>query len=344
MSVTALSASLKALLNGTDPGGPLGQRSPAVALGTIIQNIITQVNANEAALTANTALGVLINSDATAGVDQDPYLEFVGGDGGSEVLRGRFTLDSSIDVLYYQLGGGTAGTTRKTPTLTIGKVGETTAGLDAVLGFAGSTDGGSAKAGIITFRGQENTFEFGDASNNPAYNFLGSGTLTAPTGGIKVATLDEATAGVGISLGTGEIIAVPKTLKSQVDYNTADGAVWTVPTGETWLITDMWFQTGTDWDGDGAFVVGVTADADGFLTLANSSLDPAYDETGGATGWPTGSRGLDFVNRGPLLSTPTTGYPRHFRAVAGTTILLDNTPGTSSAGSGFLFMTYIRLP
>jgi len=157
--------------------------------------------------------------------------------------------------------------------------------------------------------------------------------------------LAEATSGSGITLGSGsEIIGVPKTVKFTTGYNVADVAAFTVPTGETWLITDVWHQTTTSWDGNGTAQVGVTADPDGFLALANASLVTTYDESGGITGWPTGSRGLQFTNRGVLLAVATDGYTRHYRAVAGTTILWDVTVGTSTAGAGVLYMTYIRLP
>lgn len=184
---------------------------------------------------------------------------------------------------------------------------------------------------------------FGNASTNPTYTFLGNGTASF-NGGVYTNTLTERTADSGIAIPAGvEILGVPKVESVQVAYDTSDGALFTVPSGQVWLITDVWFQTQTDWDGNGAFIVGVTADPDGFLTLANASLDPAYDESGGAAGWPTGSRGLDSTNRGPLLAVPTTGYARAYRAVAGTTVLIDNTPGTSSQGAGTLFMRYTRL-
>lgn len=47
MAVTALSDKLKKILNGTLPGGVIGQVSERYGLGTIIANIITLANANE---------------------------------------------------------------------------------------------------------------------------------------------------------------------------------------------------------------------------------------------------------------------------------------------------------
>lgn len=157
-------------------------------------------------------------------------------------------------------------------------------------------------------------------------------------------SLSETTAGAGITLGTGaEIIGVSKVVSTAISYNTADGNVFSVPASEVWLIEDMWFQTAVDWDGNGAFIVGDTNDADGFLTLANASLDPAYDESGGIAGWPTGSRGLDSANRGVYLTTAVTLNKRMFRAVGPYNVVFDNTPGTSTAGSGTLYMRYTRL-
>ena len=46
MSLNNLTTDVKNQLDGAIPGGPLGQKSRLATLGTIIQNIITQVNAN----------------------------------------------------------------------------------------------------------------------------------------------------------------------------------------------------------------------------------------------------------------------------------------------------------
>lgn len=172
-----------------------------------------------------------------------------------------------------------------------------------------------------------------------------SATDIAVTGNLKINDLAERGADAGITLASGsEIIGVPKTIKAATAYNLADVALFTVPAGETWLITDCWHQATTSWDGNGTAQIGVTADADGFLALANASLVTTYDESGGITGWPTGSRGLQFTNRGVLLAVATDGYTRHYRAVAGTTILWDVTVGTSTQGVGVCYLTYIRLP
>lgn len=186
--------------------------------------------------------------------------------------------------------------------------------------------------------------ELGNATTNPSVTVLGSGTFTA-TGGITTNNMTERTGDSGITLASGvEIVGVPKTVKFTTGYNVVDVAAFTVPAGETWLITDCWHLTTTSWDGNGTAQVGVTADADGFLALANASLVTTYDESGGITGWPTGSRGLQFTNRGVLLAVATDGYTRYYRAVAGTTILWDVTTGTSTQGAGTLYMTYVRLP
>ena len=75
--------------------------------------------------------------------------------------------------------------------------------------------------------------------------------------------------------------------------------------------------------------------------MDNASLDPAYDETGGTGGWPTGSKGLVNSNRGAYLTAA--GVPMNFRSIAGDDILLSNVPGTSTQGAGRLYMTYVRM-
>lgn len=160
---------------------------------------------------------------------------------------------------------------------------------------------------------------------------------------VQLNTLNESTAGVGISLTAGvEIIGVPQTISTAIAFNTVSGNLFAKPAGETWLIHSVWFKTAVDWDGDGTFIVGDATDADGFLVMANASLDPAYDETAGLVGWPPGTRGLRNSNEGVYLTNA--GVPQSFISLPGGNIVFANTPGTSSAGSGTLYMQYTRLP
>ena len=94
---------------------------------------------------------------------------------------------------------------------------------------------------------------------------IAADTLGTATGDIFVTdTLGETTSDAGITLVDGvEILGVPKTIQTPIEYNTADGALFNKPAGEEWLVTDMWFITDTDWDGNGAFTVGDLTDADG---------------------------------------------------------------------------------
>ena len=214
---------------------------------------------------------------------------------------------------------------------------------------AGSASGASGAIAITTGNSADSisgsiSLTVGTAGTTRG-NINLSATDVAVTGNLKTNDLAERGVDSGITLAPGtEIIGVPKTVKFTTGYNVADVAAFTVPAGETWLITDCWHLTTTSWDGNGTAQVGVTADADGFLALANASLVTTYDESGGITGWPTGSRGLQFTNRGVLLAVATDGYTRYYRAVAGTTILWDVTTGTSTQGVGTLYLTYIRLP
>lgn len=160
---------------------------------------------------------------------------------------------------------------------------------------------------------------------------------------VQLNTFNEATAGNGINLTSGvEIIGVPLTISTPIAYNTVSGNLFAKPAGETWLIHSVWFKTAVDWDGDGAFIVGDGTDADGFLVMANASLDPAYDETAGLAGWPPGTRGLRNSNEGVYLTNA--GVPQSFISLPGGNIVFANTPGTSSAGNGTLYMQYTRLP
>jgi hypothetical protein len=161
---------------------------------------------------------------------------------------------------------------------------------------------------------------------------------------LQADTIGETTAGSGITLQSGvEILGVPKTVSFATSYNMADGTAFAVPAGEVWVISEMYHVTSVNWDGNGAFIVGDATDADGYLTLANASLQTTYDESGGIAGWPTGSRGLDSANRGVYLTTAVTLNGRSIRAVGPYNVVIDNTQGTSTAGSGRLYMTYTRL-
>lgn len=286
--------------------------------------------------------------------------------GAASLTTGTVTGTSGSGIMLVRTGASTyagTGTGGASGALTIGTgatdvtnasgTGGASGAISIATGAASSTAGtASGASGAITIAtGNSADAASGDitiqtgTAGGVRGNVNISATTVAVTGVLSTNDLAERGVGAGISLASGsEIIGVPKVVSVAVAYNQADGALFTVPAGETWLITDMWFQTAVSWNGDGAFIVGVTADADGFLTLANSSLATTYDESGGITGWPTGSRGLDSANRGVLLTTAVTLNPRRFRAVAGTTVLIDNTQGTSSAGSGTLYMQYIRLP
>lgn len=121
--------------------------------------------------TTDTSFGV--NTDATAGVDQDSSIVLSGGDGGSEIIKTTLKQDSSADLAYITIGGGAAGTTRKTPTLVLGLPGETTASLDARLRFDGATDAGVTKNASILFEGEEDRL-----TSTATTNRVSDGTLT----------------------------------------------------------------------------------------------------------------------------------------------------------------------
>lgn len=269
MSVATLSAKLKKILNGTLPGGVIGQPSETYALGTVLSNIITQVNTNE--------------TTAGAAVPKAAY-----------TTSGR-VLEATGAGTYAEVAGATAATA--------------------------------------------STYMKRDGSGNSAVAGLTVGTLTEADGG-------------GISLGAGsQIIGVPFTITAAINFDTASGAIATIPDGEVWVVQRVWFRTTTDWDGNGTVAIGDGSDPDGFLALSNTALDPAYNESGAVTGWTTGTAGLKdgggAQNCAGVYQWDGTNDERlqklYAPSGAAETIDATVTTGTSTAGAGVCYIHAIRL-
>lgn len=149
----------------------------------------------------------------------------------------------------------------------------------------------------------------------------------------------------GITL-TGEIIGVPRVTSVDFAFDDTSVVLATIPDGEVWLIHEVFVTTATDWDGNGLATIGDGNDPDGFLACSNASLDPAYDETGGLTGWTAGSVGLYQQNRGVYLFEGTNDAGLLFRYApsgAAETIDITVTQGTSTQGASTAHVRYTRI-
>lgn len=107
------------------------------------------------ALDGTTDAVFVVNSDALAGVEDGTKLRLRDGDGGTEVIFGDLSLDASADLIYFQLGGGAAGTTEKSPTLVVGAPGTTTADMDSTIRLEGAMSDTTNRTSTIVHLGQE---------------------------------------------------------------------------------------------------------------------------------------------------------------------------------------------
>ena len=145
---------------------------------------------------------------------------------------------------------------------------------------------------------------------------------------------------------SGDGIGSPRIITKAFAYDDTSVTLATIPDGQVWLIHDVFAVTGTDWDGNGLATIGDGNDADGFLACSNASLDPAYDESGGITGWTAGSVGLQQSNRGVYLFNTTEDSGLGFRYApsgAAETIDITVTTGTSTAGASTAYLRYTRI-
>jgi len=205
----------------------------------------------------------------------------------------------------------------------------------------------TAAAPALTFQDDTDTGLFRSAAN----------TLNIATGGTERVEIDssaltvvpplDADGGVDAVVGT-ENIGLPTIHSTSITYTAAAGGSGTVATigdGEIWFVHKVFVHTTTSFDctGDDAFLhIGDGNDADGFLALADASIQSDFTEaTGFAAGWggiENGSAGAYTTDDGgPFVYAPSG---------AAETIdwLLDETSGeTITAGAATIYVLYTRI-
>lgn len=210
-------------------------------------------------------LTLTVNSDAVASSNQDPALALMGGDGGSEVIKTTLEQDSSADTFHVYMGGGAAGTTRKSPTVSIGHSIETNAGLDATLNLTGSTDAGVTKSASVVLLGEEQRLTV----TSPADLRLSdsTATITLAAGALSATSLAS--------------VNLAPSATAQLGSNTSSGNT-TIASGNgvSVIIPDNKANALQALEGANAYLNVRTSNGTEKISFGNSGTNPAYEFLG----------------------------------------------------------------
>lgn len=149
---------------------------------TVKNNLTVEGDLSVTGSLSESALALTINANAAAGTNEDPSLILLGGDGGTEIVKSTIKQDSSADLLYIELDGGAAGTTRKSPTLVVGVPGETTVSMDSTIRLEGSSDAGVNRVASIVHLGEERRLTV--LASNSLVLSDGTGSRTSTAGAV----------------------------------------------------------------------------------------------------------------------------------------------------------------
>jgi hypothetical protein len=159
--------------------------------------------------------------------------------------------------------------------------------------------------------------------------------------------LDGATGGLDmegvldVPVGT-EHIGVPSAISADIVTSTLTGTVTTIADGEVWFVHSVFVNVTTSFDCTGddcTLTVGDGNDADGFLTLADASLQSTFTEaTGFAAGWAgieNGSAGAYTLDDGgPFVYAPSGAAETIDYEIGGT---------DPAAGAATIYVIYTRI-
>lgn len=187
---------------------------------------------------------------------------------------------------------------------------------------------------MIRNRGNSNAFEVRNSSGTPEVQ------LNATRLDLNDTYLDQ-------SIGT-QNVGIQSVVTRAITYTAAaggSGIVATVPDGQIWIVHKVLTKVTTNFDatGDDAnLVVGDGNDADGFLVLADATLQAADTEgTGFAVGW----QGQAAATIGAYLEANENGF---VYAPSGAAETIDwavtETSGTTlAAGAATIYVIYTRI-
>ena len=180
-----------------------------------------------------------------------------------------------------------------------------------------------------------------DVAIGGALTVTGASTLTgAVTGNVIGDVTGNVTGNITSAFATTGNVGVTSVLTAAITWETADGALFTVPAAQIWLVHAMLLQVTTDYDAggtnDAAIIIGTDGDTDGFLVLADGDLQAADTEL---TGAPAGWQGLSAGVQGAFLDGNWAAFP-----VVGADTIDIATAGTGAdAGAATVYMIYTRV-
>lgn len=178
---------------------------------------------------------------------------------------------------------------------------------------------------------------------------VGNGTPTQAQNGedayvegkLEIDELAYLDGGAQTPAGTAQGIGFESWVPATVITST-NGALWTIPGSQKWLIKGVFCNVTTNFDCTGddcQLIIGDDTDTDGYLVLADATLQAADTE---GTGWPAGWQGFAAATIGAFLDGITTGFPQ----VAAQTIdidIRDVSAGTDpTAGAATCYLRYTR--
>lgn len=140
-----------------------------------------------------------------------------------------------------------------------------------------------------------------------------------------------------------ENIGVPSIVTATIPYTPATGALFTIGSGETWIVHDVLVNVSTNFDCTGddcVATIGDGNDPNGFIDLVDAEMQAADTEgTGFAAGW----QGLSTGTRGVYLNEATTNGAHRFVYASADTI--DYVVGGTSpaAGEATVYLIYTRV-
>jgi len=280
-----------------------------------------------------TAVFVIANNGDTM---FDGAVQFNGSVTGGAVTNdlngGAFYLDPNQSaILRAQTNGRTTVTLPATGTLQI------TTGSFRV----GNGSNGTALNGEDAY--VEGTFEVDAAAK------LDGGVTTTTITGANAETLNNATNGFW-DLGTAGLMQTANTANgigfesviSAAVITSTNATLWTVPASQKWLVKRVFCHVTTNFDCSGddcQVIIGDDTDTDGFLVLADATLQTADTE---GTGWPAGWQGFATGTVGAFLDGGGWSFPY----VATQTIDIDirdvSGGGNPTAGAATCYLDYMR--
>lgn len=146
------------------------------------------------------------------------------------------------------------------------------------------------------------------------------------------------------AVGQEHVGSLPTIASANVATTTTDGALFTVGSGEIWIVHGIWVNVTTNFDCTGddcTLIIGDGNDTDGFIVLADAELQTADTEgTGFAAGW----QGMAAATRGVYFDeAANNAFTGGFVYAAADTIDVDVGGTSVAAGAATVYILYTRI-